>query len=93
MIREYYDLLLEDEKDGPDLRRLVARTYELCEFIVDVLGIETWEGDFPIRSASIKAATGSAVSGWERRASWPYPDGQARSRSSWGRSAGWSSSR
>jgi L-lactate dehydrogenase complex protein LldE len=47
MIREYYDLLLEEEKDGPDLRRLVTRTYELCEFIVDILGIETWEGDFP----------------------------------------------
>jgi L-lactate dehydrogenase complex protein LldE len=47
MIREYYELLLEEEKDAPDFRRLVTRTYELCEFIIDVLGIEEWEGRFP----------------------------------------------
>jgi len=47
MIREYYDLLLDEEKDDPGFRRLVTRTYELCEFIIDVLGIETWEGRFP----------------------------------------------
>ena len=47
MIRDYYDLLLEEEKDDPGFRRLVTRTYELCEFIIDVLGIETWEGRFP----------------------------------------------
>ncbi len=46
MIRDYYELLLEEEKSDPDFLRLVTRTYELCEFIVDVLGIETWEGTF-----------------------------------------------
>jgi len=47
MIREYYELLLEDEKARPEFARLVGRTYELCEFIVDVLGIDRFEGSFP----------------------------------------------
>ena len=47
MVREYYDLLLEEEKDDPAFHRLVTRTHELCEFIVDVLGVESWPGRFP----------------------------------------------
>ena len=47
MIREYYELLLEDEKARPEFQRLLGQTYELCEFIVDVLGIERFEGSFP----------------------------------------------
>ena len=46
MIREYYDLLLPEEQDDPGFRRLATQTYELCEFIIDVLGIESWEGRF-----------------------------------------------
>jgi L-lactate dehydrogenase complex protein LldE len=49
MIREYYEILLEEEKDDPAFRRLVGRTYELCEFIIDILGIERFEGSFPHR--------------------------------------------
>jgi L-lactate dehydrogenase complex protein LldE len=49
MIREYYGILLEEEKDDPAFRRLVGRTYELCEFIIDILGIERFEGSFPYR--------------------------------------------
>jgi L-lactate dehydrogenase complex protein LldE len=49
MIREFYGILLEEEKDDPAFRRLVGRTYELCEFIIDILGIERFEGSFPHR--------------------------------------------
>ena len=49
MIREYYGLLLEQEKDGAELRRLVSHTYELCEFIIDVLKVERIDGAFPHR--------------------------------------------
>ena len=49
MIRDYYELLLDKEKEDPDFRRLVGRTYELCEFIIDVLGLAEFEGSFPHR--------------------------------------------
>jgi len=49
MIREYYGLLLEKENDPSEFRRLVSRTYELCEFIIDVLKVERVDGAFPHR--------------------------------------------
>lgn len=49
MIREYYSLLLDKEKDTPEFRRLISQTYELCEFIIDVLKVEQVDGAFPHR--------------------------------------------
>lgn len=49
MIREYYGLLLEQEKDSAEFRRLVSHTYEFCEFIIDVLKVERLDGAFPHR--------------------------------------------
>ena len=47
MVREYYELLLERDKDRDDFKYLVSHTFELCEFLVDVLKIETIDGSFP----------------------------------------------
>jgi L-lactate dehydrogenase complex protein LldE len=46
MVRHHYQELL-----GPsaDLDAVAGRTYELCEFLTDVLGIERLEGRFPHR--------------------------------------------
>lgn len=44
-VREHYDVL----EQTPAVRRVRARTYELCEFIVDVLGDPLIEGHFPHR--------------------------------------------
>jgi L-lactate dehydrogenase complex protein LldE len=46
MVRHHYHEYLAAD---PDYRRVRARTYELCEFLVDVLGVETIEGRFPWR--------------------------------------------
>ena len=44
MIRKHYEGLLGA---SPELGRLCSRTYELCEFVADVLGLEALEGRFP----------------------------------------------
>jgi L-lactate dehydrogenase complex protein LldE len=49
MIRESYGLLLEEKSETPELLRLVSRTCELCEFIIDVLKVERLDGAFPHR--------------------------------------------
>jgi L-lactate dehydrogenase complex protein LldE len=46
MVRHHYDDLIGDD---PDLQRLKGATYELCEFLVDVLKLETMPGRFPYR--------------------------------------------
>lgn len=46
MVRLHYDDLLAGR---PGLADLKARTFELCEFLVDVLGVEQVDGDFPHR--------------------------------------------
>ncbi len=46
MVRHHYGDYLQGE---PGFERLVANTYELCEFLVDVLKIERMEGVFPHR--------------------------------------------
>ena len=46
MVRNHYADLLPP---GPRLESVVARTYELCEFIVDVLGIRSIPGSYPHR--------------------------------------------
>jgi L-lactate dehydrogenase complex protein LldE len=46
MVRNHYAPLVGDDPAYPPLAR---RTYELCEFIVDVLGLSRLEGRFPRR--------------------------------------------
>lgn len=46
MVRQHYEELLHGEPGYADLRR---KTYELCEFLTDVLKIEQIEGRFPYR--------------------------------------------
>jgi len=49
MIREFYGLLLGERNDASEIRRLASCTYELCEFLIDVLKIDRLEGEFPHR--------------------------------------------
>jgi L-lactate dehydrogenase complex protein LldE len=44
MVRHHYDQHLEGRPGFDELKR---RTFELCEFLTDVLGIEEIEGHFP----------------------------------------------
>ncbi len=46
MIRQHYHDLVHDH---PDFERVTTHTYELCEFLVDVLKVETIKGSFPYR--------------------------------------------
>jgi len=46
MVRHQYPHYLAGE---PGLDKLVANTYELCEFLVDVLKVDAFEGSFPYR--------------------------------------------
>jgi L-lactate dehydrogenase complex protein LldE len=48
MVRNHYDPFLAG---APGLERLKARTFELCEFLVDVLGVRGARGRFPHRVA------------------------------------------
>ena len=48
MVRNHYDPFLAG---APGFARLKARTYELCEFLVDVLGVKGAEGRFAHRVA------------------------------------------
>ncbi len=49
MVRENYGLLLELERESDEFRHFVSHTFELCEFIVDVLKIKSLPGTFPHR--------------------------------------------
>ncbi len=46
MIRNHYEELLHDD---PDYAQVKPRTFELCEFLTDVLKIQSIEGRFPYR--------------------------------------------
>ncbi|MFN0197600.1 MAG: (Fe-S)-binding protein [Planctomycetaceae bacterium] len=46
MVRNHYG---EHFADSADYRHVSARSFELCEFLHDVLNIESWEGTFPHR--------------------------------------------
>jgi L-lactate dehydrogenase complex protein LldE len=46
MVRNHYRELLPDR---PELQAVAQRTFELCEFLVDVLHVETVPGRFPHR--------------------------------------------
>lgn len=48
MIRHNYEgLFFDDPKRLAQAKRLTARTYEFCQFLVEVLGIERLEASFP----------------------------------------------
>ena len=47
MVREFYELLLGREKEKDDFKHLVSHTFELCEFLIDILKVETVDGSFP----------------------------------------------
>jgi len=49
MVRVYYPRLFHGRPEEERARDLAARTYELTEFLVDVLGAERLEGSFPAR--------------------------------------------
>jgi L-lactate dehydrogenase complex protein LldE len=46
MVRHHYHALVGDD---PRLETLAAKTYELCEFLTDVVGVEQVEGQFSHR--------------------------------------------
>lgn len=49
MVRVYYPHLFHGRPEEERAKALAARTYELSEFLVDVLGVERLEGSFPAR--------------------------------------------
>jgi L-lactate dehydrogenase complex protein LldE len=52
MIRRYFPVLFEDDKDWADrARRLAAKTYELTDFLVRVMRVERVDAAFPARCA------------------------------------------
>ena len=46
MVRHHYDQFLQGE---PGFEELKQKTYELCEFLTDVLQVQHWDGSFPYR--------------------------------------------
>jgi L-lactate dehydrogenase complex protein LldE len=46
MVRNHYDEYLDGRDGFPELK---TKTFELCEFLVDVLKVESVEGEFPYR--------------------------------------------
>lgn len=46
MVRHHYHDLLQGD---PRVERVAKRTFELCEFLTDVVGVEHVEGEFPHR--------------------------------------------
>jgi L-lactate dehydrogenase complex protein LldE len=46
MVRHHYDRYLDGE---PGFEELKGKTLELCEFLIDVLGVQSIEGRFPHR--------------------------------------------
>lgn len=55
MVRNHYDPFLAG---APGFERLRARTWELCEFLVDVLGVRSVGGSFPHRVALHRSCHG-----------------------------------
>jgi len=50
MVRHHYDEYFRGRpEDAQELARLKAKTFELCEFLTDVLHVERLEGRFPYR--------------------------------------------
>lgn len=50
MVRSHFPLLFADTADAARAQGLAAKTYELSEFLVDVVGVERGEGSFPARA-------------------------------------------
>jgi L-lactate dehydrogenase complex protein LldE len=55
MVRNHYDAFLAG---APGFDRLKARTWELCEFVVDVLGVRAIDGRFPHKVALHRSCHG-----------------------------------
>ncbi len=55
MLRHGSELAFEDQKDQEAFEKLGKRTWELTEFLVHGLGMETWGGKFPARIALHKS--------------------------------------
>ncbi|MGI9457900.1 MAG: (Fe-S)-binding protein [Aeoliella sp.] len=55
MVRHHYRELIGDD---PRLDRLAQRTFELCEFLTDVVGVQQGEGEFPFRVGLHQACHG-----------------------------------
>jgi L-lactate dehydrogenase complex protein LldE len=50
MVRHHYDEYFRGRpEDEQELARLKTKTFELCEFLTDVLHVERLEGEFPFR--------------------------------------------
>ncbi len=55
MVRKHFHDLVGDD---PRLEGVAAKTFELCEFLTDVVGVEQVEGDFPYRVGLHQACHG-----------------------------------
>ena len=72
VVRHHYDQFLAGE---PGFEELKAGTFELCEFLTDVLGIREVQGRFPHRvglDSALSTALSSATLS-EQRLRWPRP--------------------
>lgn len=49
MVRDHFPRLFKGTRDEARARELAPRTYELSEFLIDVLGIDRLAGSFPAR--------------------------------------------
>lgn len=51
MVRHGYHLAFEKEADAPEAEALANRTWELCDYLVNGLGIESWGGTYKAKVA------------------------------------------
>ncbi|HZZ28784.1 MAG TPA: (Fe-S)-binding protein [Pirellulales bacterium] len=49
MVRQHYDEYFHGRPEYADFQKLKAKTFELCEFLTDVLHVEKLQGQFPYR--------------------------------------------
>src|SRR5690606_23433754 len=55
MVRHHFEQVVDDHHR---VAATAAKTFELCEFLTDVIGIERWTGDFPFRVGLHQACHG-----------------------------------
>src|SRR5690606_29980998 len=55
MVRQHYSHLVDD---AAKLAAVASKTYELCEFMTDVLGVDRIDGNFPFRVGLHQACHG-----------------------------------
>lgn len=49
MVQHGYDLAFEKEQDRSAAQDMGSKTWEICDYIVNGLGVKTWPGRFPAR--------------------------------------------